>query len=354
MERGKRKVPIENILYIFSYIWDEVIEIGKIKLDSSDNFDSVDIICKLFLENVEVVLKKGLYKEYNVYQEEIRGVKGQVKFKESLGNLSFLNGKMVCCYDNLEENNIINRIIKTIAVRLYYMKGINDNYKRQLNKVIWYFQMVDVIELNKDSFKIEFHRNNEYTKSIIMVCRLIYEVSMLSEETGCYEFIDLFDDDKYMETIFEMFIYKFYYRNMNCLVVHSKKLKWNFNGGNLELLPEMRLDIYLEDENNITVIDTKYYKSFYENSYYGEKVKFIPDNLYQMYAYLNHIDSNGKKVRGVLLYPVTYQKDSIEEEYYTKEEFGVGGGMIIEVRTVDLSKRWFDIEKELLKIISVV
>ena len=134
--KENRKVPIKNILYMFSYIWDKAENIDFEYMNNNDDFKSIDILARLFLENIKDILNVGLYKEYKEHTDEIKGIKGKINFKESLDKLSFENAKAFCSYDLLEENNIINQIIKTTAYKLYMALDIGNNYKKELNKVL--------------------------------------------------------------------------------------------------------------------------------------------------------------------------------------------------------------------------
>ena len=101
---NNRKVPIKNILYMFSYIWDKAETIDFALKDNNDDFDSPNILAKLFIENIKDILKIGIYREYKAHTEEIKGIKGKIDFKESMNKLSFENAKAVCEYDNYDEN----------------------------------------------------------------------------------------------------------------------------------------------------------------------------------------------------------------------------------------------------------
>ena len=352
-----RKVPIKNILYMFSYIWDKAEEIDSIFRNDNDDFDSPNILAKLFLENIKSIMKVGLYREYNLHTEELKGIKGKIDFKESLNQLSFENAKAVCTYDNFEEDNIINQIIKSTAYRLYKSDGILESYRRELNNILLYFNNVRLIDITYKSLDISFNRNNYYTFFIIMVCRLIYDFTMLSEENGKYQFISILDDDKKMQTIFEMFIYKFYDVELHSefKVKAQQKLNWNLQKGNQEILPSMRMDTVLEGKNcnKTIIIDTKYYPDFLKKGYYSEddKKSLISGNLYQMSAYMNNINTE-KELIGMLLYPMPYSKNEISEKYLIDV---VSNGQVkkavLQIQTVNLSNDWKIIKKELLEVI---
>lgn len=354
MNKLERKVPIKNVLYMFSYIWDKAEYIDFEYLDNNDDFDSINILAKLFIENMNDIKKRGLYKEYSENKEEIRGIKGKIDFKESINNMSFENAKAVCIYDELEENNLINQIIKSTALKLYNSIGINNENKKNLNAILLYLNKVKIIDIKEDLFNISFNRTNYYTYIMIMICKLINESTMLAEEKGKYKFINILDDDDRMNKIFERFVYKFYCKEQQKYKVYFQKTKeWKLYSGDRSIFPKMSLDTVLEDRSKIIIIDTKYYPDFLKSTYrekYGVK-KLISDNLYQMYAYMNNYGTD-KSLSGILLYPVPYSLNDISEEYeidtFGKEKINRS---LLKIKTVDLSKDWKEIKKELLNIV---
>lgn len=352
MSNKIRKVPIQNVLYMFSYIWEKVEYLDTNFLDSNDDFDSIDILAKLYLENISYIMKRGIYKEYKEINEEIKGIRGKIDFRNSLNNLSFDNAKAFCIYDELLENNLINQIIRTTAYKLYKAENIDNNYKKELNNVLLYFNQVEIINITKKSFEsLKFNKNNYYIYYMILICELINDSLMLSEDKGKFKFIDILDDDKKMQQIFELFVFKYYKKKQNKYIVsYQKKLNWNMFNGNQNIIPEMRLDIYLESEKESIIIDTKYYPNFLKNSYYSEyKRTLISGNLYQMYTYLNHLNSS-KKTKGILLYP--YNGEEISEKYDISimNQDNISES-ILQIQTINLSKNWRDIEDELNNIV---
>lgn len=353
MNKLKRKVPIENVIYMFSYIWDKVEYTKNIFLDGNDDFDSINVLAKLYLENIKSVISKGIYKEYNEIKEELRGIKGKVDFKDSLNQLSLQNAKSVCIFDELNEDNIINQIIKTTAYRLYKSEKIDDKYKNKLNNILLYFNKVRIIRIDDKIFKnLKFNRNNYYAYYMIKICELICSSLMLSEESGKFKFIDILDDNRKMQQVFELFVCSYYKKRFknNYKVTYQKKLNWNMLGGKQEIVPEMRVDIYLENKEEAVMIDTKYYPNFLKKSYYSDdKRVLISGNLYQMFTYMNHLNSD-KKIRGMLLYPFNGEDISEKYEIDIMNNFKVNKA-IIQIQTIDLSKKWKEIEYQLDSII---
>ena len=339
---------------MYSYVWDKVDFDDYAFLSNMDDFDSPNILSTLFLINTKAVLKKGLYREYQEINEELRGIKGKIDFKSSLNNLSFENSKSFCMYDEFNENNIINQIIKSTALKLYRIKTITEDNRQKLNNTLLYFNNVDIIDVDKKSFNIKYNKNNLYTYFLIRVCELINMCITLSEETGDYKFIDIIDNDEIMQTVYELFVYKFYKQKLEkekklFKVEYQHNLNWNLKNGSKELLPKMKLDILLANKENLIIIDTKYYKEYVLSNY--DKNSFISGNMYQMMSYMNNINAH-QNMRGILLYPLPYNLDPIDETYDTSV---VSNGVVkktkLEFVTIDLSKEWKQIEKDLLNII---
>ena len=352
-----RKVPIKNILYMFSYIWDKAEAIDLALKDNNDDFDCPNILSKLFLENIKDILKVGLYREYKSYIEEIKGIKGKINFKKSLSQLSFENAKAVCEYDNFDEDNIINQIIKTTAYRLYKSNGIQEKFRRELNNILLYFNNIKIIDITDKSFDISFNRNNYYTYFTIMVCKLIKDCTMLSENNGKYKFVNILDDDKKMELVFELFIYKFYNKELKneYKVCAQQHLNWNLENGQQDILPSMRMDtvLYSKKDNKTIIIDTKYYSDYLKKSFYNEEEKktLISGNLYQMNAYMNNINTDDELV-GMLLYPMPYSENEISEKYNIDVvSNGAVKKAILQIQTINLNNDWRDIKNNLLRIV---
>ena len=188
---------------------------------------------------------------------------------------------------------------------------------------------------------------------MIKICELIFDAQMLSETKGKYTFIDLFNSDENMNNIFELFINKFYQHELpkEYKVKYQSVLNWNLDGGNKELLPIMKLDTLITSKEETIIIDTKYYKNYLvENSYNKQELRST--HLYQMTSYMNNIKSDNL-LRGILLYPLPFNEEPLNETYKTKVVSGnIVKDALIQFITVDLSKDWIEIKKELLGIIN--
>lgn len=352
---NKFKVPIKNALFMYSYIWDKAESRDLINLDANDTFNSSNIYAELFIINVKKILLRGLYKEYINKNECLTSIKGRIDLKSTIDKQTLVNGKIYCYYDEYEENNIFNQIIKNTALKLYKSKDLSKDNKKKLNSVIFGFNKVDYIEINKNHFRnLKYNKMNNYYYIMMKICELILSNQMLSEDSGKYEFMDLFNDDKNMNTVFELFINKFYQQELpkEYKVKYQSVLKWNFIGGNKDLLPDMKMDTLITSRDKTIVLDTKYYKNYFVENGYGKK-KLRSNHFYQMISYLNNIECDNK-LSGILLYPKPYEDETIDEVYTTKVPSRKTNEVIdVDIRfvTIDLSEEWFEIKRKLKNII---
>ena len=76
--------------------------------------------------------------------------------------------------------------------------------------------------------------------------------------------------------------------------------------------------------------------------------------MYQMLAYLNNINVTNS-LRGILLYPLPFDLDPINESYNAKVVSNNDGVQDAKIQfiTIDLSKNWKEISYDLLSIVDV-
>ena len=349
---------------MLSYVWDQTEKFGELLVDNLDQFKAPDLLATLFLMSSRDYLRRGLYQEYSTIHEEIRGIKGKVDFKNSLSHLSFSNAKAFCNFDLLEVNNPINQIIKSTAIKLYRMDYQNENLKDDLNTFLLYFNNVDFIDITDRSFEISFNSQNYYSYPLVKICHFIHQSTMVSDDLGKFRFVDVLDSDSKMESLFELFAYRFYLKeysdNRNKTVNYQKKIQWQAKGSSEDLswLPGMYIDIKIENENTVFIIDTKYYANFYEMQKFGSQdqeyfsKKVISGNLYQIFSYMNEYQTT-KQVKGVLLYPTPYTQEDINVSYKVKTvSEDSSKDSVLQVKTINLSKDWRTIRDEMLSVLN--
>lgn len=343
-------IPIENIYFLLCYAWNKLDEKERVDVSIDDKTDLLDLFAKVLITSSKLLLKRGIDKSYIDHQEVIPGVKGKIEFSQTLKRNLLFRQKTVCTYDDFSTNIITNQILLSTIYRLTRTKGIEPILKMELGKMQKMLVGVDLIEMKESHFKqVKLDRNNRFYGFVINVCHLIFQSTLPSEEKGKYKFSDFTRDEKKMNLLFESFIRNFYrieQREFN--TVKKEIIKWQFQEesiGSYQYLPQMEIDISLENEENKIIIDAKYYKETMSLNY--EKERIWSPNLYQLFSYLLNQQDDSEKTKtatGILLYPTIEREYNLDFKYDNHK---------IKIRTVNLGTNWKNISTRLKDIINV-
>ncbi|MFT5872278.1 MAG: 5-methylcytosine-specific restriction enzyme subunit McrC [Clostridium sp.] len=332
----KLKIPIKNIYYMLSYAFGVLRQDGFAQLSSEDFENIYELLCEILINGIREQLKRGIYKEYNLIEEEIPVLRGKISITDSIKLKAVSSTKLHCIYDEFSSNNILNQILKTTCLALVRNSNVNSKQKKKLKNLMMYFEEVSEVSIKTVEWKkLNYHRNNLTYKMLINICYLIWEGLIVNEQNGKYKFMD-FIKDKQMAKLYEKFIYEFYKKECPGVSVnYQQKISWKTDDGYIDLLPGMSTDISLTKNNHRIIIDTKFYPQAMQKNYLSENKTFISSNLYQIFAYVKNSAFNGE-VSGMLLYPTV--------DYDLNHVYKLSGNNVF-IKTVDLNKNFKDISK---------
>jgi 5-methylcytosine-specific restriction enzyme subunit McrC len=298
------KVPINNLLYIISYTYD----LASFKEPESRELSKEQSILEMYILVLvnwcEYLFRKGLYSNYELFQESTNFIKGKLSMVQTIKN----NRKPICEFDELTISTLKNQIIKaTLILCVNKVKAPSELHKKVL---ILLKQMgrIQRIELSNKHFKSVFYNQlNHHYKQIIDLCQLIFWSNSLKDDTGKHIFSSFLVD---MNKVFESFIYKLLKQRLSEYKVleQSQKSNWAVSENLSDnFLPILKPDILIGDS---LVIDTKYYPSPL-----SKNIKFYNNHLYQILSYMG-----GFKIKsGMLIYPQNGEKNFINSTYQTEE-----------------------------------
>jgi 5-methylcytosine-specific restriction enzyme subunit McrC len=206
------------------------------------------------------------------------------------------------------------------------------------------------------------YRNNLYYQFAINICHLLHQ-SLLPNENlaGKWDFVDLMDDERAMNRIFENFLMNFYKQEcrMDYPDIGRSHIRFQLTPLGLtfakstdeafRLLPVMETDmtLYNPRTKKKIILDAKYYKETLATRY-GEGGKIRREHLSQILTYvMNQENDNAphtKETKGILVYP-TIDKE-LDVSYVYKDT-----NHVIRVSTVNLNQDWQMIEQRLKEII---
>ena len=336
-------IRIQNIYYMLAYAFQVLNEQGY-KNIATEEFDNTAELCAAILaRGISTQVKRGLGKEYIPQTEALSSLRGKLDISESIKTQTFLKKQMICSYDDFSVNSVMNRIIKSTVLIL--LKGdISKSRKKELRKLMVFFEDVDVIDLYSVNWNMQYNRNNQTYRMLISICYLVFKGLLQTQSDGTTKLMDFLDEQR-MYRLYEKFILEYYRKEYPELTANASQIPWQLDDDFGDMLPVMQTDIMLTKEEKTLIIDAKYYAHTTQRQY--DKNTLHSGNLYQIFTYVKNKEAEladqPHKVAGMLLYART------DEEIYPEKEYRMSGNQI-GVRTLNLDGDFDMIKNQLNEI----
>lgn len=337
-------IPIQNIYYMLSYAF-QILRTQNYKDIATESFhNTAELYAAILDKGISVQVKRGLGKDYISKSEPLSTLQGKLNISESIRTQAMIKKQMICNYDKFSVNTIFNQIIKS-TVQLLLKTNITNTRKKHLRNLLLYFSDVDEIDLHSVNWNQNYNRTNQSYQMLIGICYLVYMGLLQTQHSGDAHIMD-FTDEQRMSHLYEKFLLEYYRKEHPELTVNAAQISWQLDDTEDQMLPKMQSDIMLSKENNILIIDAKYY-SHMSQTQYGINT-LHSNNLYQIFTYVKNKEVELKNcehtVSGMLLYAQT------DEDIVPNETYQMSGNQIT-VRTLDLNQNFSKISKELDDII---
>jgi len=208
------KIPIRNLFYLLSYVWDVDWEMEWSAINAEKSGDALNLLAKILTISTDRIIRRGLDRGYKDVSEEMFGVRGRIDIANTIKRNGFANAKLTCNFEELDYSVLHNQIIKTTLVNLSHVNGLNKDLREEILDLTHRLKAIESIELNQNIFsKVRFHSNIRGYRLPISVCKMIYDQLLPSETVGRYEFVNMTDEKLFR--IFEKFILEFYKKHFH-------------------------------------------------------------------------------------------------------------------------------------------
>ena len=322
-------IRIQNIFYMLAYAFQVLNEQGYKSIATEDFENTAELCAAILTRGISTQIKRGLGKEYIPQTEALSFLRGKINIAETIKTQALQRKQMVCSYDEFSVNSYMNRIIKSTMLVLL-RADITKARKKELRKILVFFEDVDTIDLYSINWNLQYNRNNQTYRMMISVCYLVVKGLLQTQSDGTTKLIDFLDEQR-MHRLYEKFILEYYRREHPQLKANSSQIAWQLDDDMSSMLPVMQTDIMLTYEEKMLIIDAKYYTHSTQMQY--DKHTLHSGNLYQIFTYVKNkeveLADRPHEVSGMLLYART------EEDVYPEQEYRMSGNRI-EVRTLDL------------------
>ena len=342
-----KSILIKNIYYMLSYAFMTLNQGGYEDVEKEE-FDNIhNLLAAILAKGVGRQLKQGLYREYISGKESLTTIRGKIDLPGTIRNSQARKHELVCEFDELSENNLLNQILKTTALLLMKQGDVDSEHKDNLKKEMLFFSNVDTIDPTLIQWNaIRFQRNNNNYRMLVSICQLILEGMLMTTETGEYK-LATFIDEQRMSRLYEKFILEYYTRECPQVTARASQIPWVLDDGIGTFLPVMQSDITLTQGNKVLIIDAKYYTHTMQTQY--DAFTMHSANMYQIFTYVKNKDAEfgdqPHTVSGMLLYARTDEAIQPDNTYQMS-------GNRIGVKTLDLNREFSEIAAQLNAIVS--
>ena len=129
---------------------------------SGEQFDyAADLFAAILSNGIARQIKKGLFKEYVTYIEELSSPRGRIRLTDTINKLASQQKTTVCDVDVLVENANANQILKTVILLLIKSEDVRITTKKKLKRFLPLFQQVDETDVHHINWsRISYNRNN--------------------------------------------------------------------------------------------------------------------------------------------------------------------------------------------------
>ena len=269
------------------------LQVANVSVDKMNIFE---IFIRMFINEVLLIVKRGLKSNYETIESNERVFKGKMKFTQQIRYNYAHKEQCYVEYDEFNTNCSENKLLKSTLLYLYKntcsLKNKND-IKMLLNS----FLEVDKSTNYEEDFNriIAADRNKkDYTTALLWSKIFLMGKSFTSFSGSKIAFALLFP----MEKLFESYVAEILRKNLNkslYSVSIQDKTYHLFDKPNKKFL--LKPDIVVKNKKNkdIFILDTKWKLLSNQKSNYG----ISQSDMYQMYAYSKKYGA--KNV--ILLYP---------------------------------------------------
>lgn len=303
----------ELLLRLLSYSgYLSIKEIPKPQTIESCKNDLLEIFITMFIDKFLKYFCTDPHRQYETTEENLQFIKGKIMFQKSLLKNIYTNHMHYVEYEEFTIDTVLNRIFKTIFLKLIYATKINSS-KVKIKLALTYLEDVNTIALSPIIFNsIKFTRLNEKYKPLYNFAKLFYYNQQPGFKNG--------DENAFtflvpLNKLFEYYIFKLLEESditsngKECKVNYQKPQHYlgEYEGEGIFLL---KPDITVTEGNNVKIIlDAKYKKIAVRGDSFVSQA-----DIYQMIGYAAHY-----KCKDIfLVYPVYKYKDKLEEPIIIK------------------------------------
>ncbi len=197
-----------NVLHYLAYVGrvdEELLHGNDVSVTSGRSF--VEVVARLFLAEIDQVLKRGLRKEYIEQEATEKHLRGQLDLQRQLQRQGTTGTEFECRYDELSHEVVENKLILDAIHRLRPLvteSGLSSDLNRYRGRLE---QRIEHERMTIEDFDaVSITRLNDYYEDVIELAELIFRQVFVEDLSGLeHQFSSLLIN---MEQTFESVVYE--------------------------------------------------------------------------------------------------------------------------------------------------
>lgn len=247
--------------------------IDKAHFETLD-IDIFEIFISMFLQEVGIIIKKGLKSDYIQREENIYYLKGKLLISEQIKHNTVHQERFFVQYDNYLQDRPINRLIKST---LLLLSKISSDFQN-LRLIRLYMEHMGMVGFSKnyeaDFRQVRFERGMEHYKNTYVWTRVFLKNESFSTFGGdTIAFALLYP----MERLFECFVEWWLESSFLDVDIHSQHGGGEFVDGLFSVIP----DFIIRKGGKIDCVADAKWKVIEDKNHLSQS------DFYQLYAYAN-------------------------------------------------------------------
>lgn len=328
---------IEKSKQIFMKLLHLLYKLPNYKNIDSTNFERIkdleifEIFIFMFLEEVGIIIKKGIKSDYVGFEDNLFYLKGKLLINEQIKRNSIHKERFYVQYDDYNQNRSENRLIKSTLKLLSNISRDFDN-QRKIRQYLEHMNWIELsLNIDKDFSMVKTGRGMEHYKIALIWSKVFLKKESFSSFSGdTVSFAILYP----MEKLFECFVEWWLEKRYSHLQIEAQNCGVDF----VKKLFTVRPDFLIKKDNQVICVADAKWKLIESDK------EFSQSDFYQLFAY-THIFLKEQKEN---------YKDEICELmslkiYYPKSDYLKNDRIFEYFDNTEIKIVPLDIETELLK-----
>ena len=215
-------IRIQNIYYMLAYAFQVLNEQGYRSIATEDFDNTAELCSAILVRGISTQIKRGLGKEYIPRTEALSSLRGKIDISETIKTQALQRKQMVCSYDEFSVNSYMNRIIKSTML-LLLRTDITKARKKEMRKLLVFFDEVETIDLFTVNWSMQYNRNNQAYRMLISICYLVVKGLLQTQSDGTKKLMDFLDEQR-MHRLYEKFILQYYRKECPQITANASQI----------------------------------------------------------------------------------------------------------------------------------